>query len=353
MPPKHLVRLALKINGSSTPSTIMIPSAKSDPLTIASDIWAVWPVDMELGGAAAARGVEADLTTASGGGGGTTAAAGPTLVYATAQLVARVKNTAAAAAAAGTAVGGEVLFLIETEGVPAEFAFSGQGVTALPGKAAATTEGELTVLRKITPGTAAFASVTIGPDTLSIVLLPWNMADAVWLQTLDGVERIFITDNVVGSSPELLLMAENKTLHLRTSMQSEESSGFSMFPPVSGLKHTDGSAVPSVGDGVLTAYKPTVEKVTIAVPTITHIRKAGPARNVSGKTIGFVFSTVFKNQIHERTRSFCQDRLETNIGKTQPKKTRTIPEAGRAVRKRVFLRHLYTKMIILPRPGQT
>lgn len=258
MPPKELVRLRLNINGSSTPITI--PSAKSNPLTIPSDIWMVWPVDMQLHLDAVSDGI------ASSGG-----AAGPVLVYATAQLVARVKNSAGSA---------EVLFLVETEGIPAEFAFSGDdAVTAVPGKATVSTEGDLTVFRNVSAGTAAFASTKAGAGTLTIVLLPAAMADSVWLQTLDGVQRLFISDNT--TSPEVLVMAEGTTLHFRTGMLSDSAQKLWVFPPVSGLKHADGSAVPSAADGVFTAYTPKVEHVTITAPTVTHLRTAGPARNIT------------------------------------------------------------------------
>ena len=239
MPPKTEVRLELKINGSVP---IAVPSAKSDALTIPSDVWAVWPCDLALLGS-------------------------ERLAYATAQLVARVASG-----------GSEVLFLVETEGVQAEVAFTG-AVTAEPGKATVATEGHLSVFRKISAGTAAFASVKSGAGTLQFVLLPASMADSVWLQTLDGAERLFVTDAT--TTPDVLLMADNKTLHFRSSMLSDTPQDLRMFPAVSGLKHADGSAVPSAADGVFTAFKPTVEKVSIAAPTITKVRAAGPARNVS------------------------------------------------------------------------
>lgn len=269
MPPKHLVRLALHVNGSATP-IIAIPSPKSEALTIPADIWAVWPVDLELlapshGGVGAATAASADSATT-------------TLVYATAQLVARVKNTHGSGSA-------EVLFLTETEGVAAEFAFRGSAVTAEAGKATVTTEGGLSVFRHISAGTAAFASIhsADGSLALSIVLLPWQMADSLWLQTLDGAERLFLTDSA-GSSPDVLVMADNQTLHFRTSMLLASSSSqqqLRMFPAVGGLRGSDGSAVPSTADGVFTAYTPKVKRVTISAPKITHVKAAGPPRNVS------------------------------------------------------------------------
>ena len=246
MPPKELVRFALHINGSSAP--LAIPSAKSDPLTIPSDVWAVWPVDLALFEPAASA---------------------PVLVHATAQLVARVKG------AAGT---GEILFVVETEGVPAEFAFSG-AVTAELGKATVSKEGEISVFREITAGTSAFASATSGAATVRIVLLPAAMADSVWLQTLAGTERLFVTDST--TTPDVLVMSDDETLHFRTSMLSNSPQQLRMFPALSSLKHADGSAVPSTIDGVFTAFTPNVENVSLAAPTISHVRAAGPARNVS------------------------------------------------------------------------
>jgi hypothetical protein len=257
LPAKELVRLSLNINGSSTP--IIIPSTKSKPLTIPSDVWMDWPIDMQLCAQAATD------FTASGVRG-----AGPVLVYATAQLVARVKNTAGSA---------EILFLVETEGIEAEFAFSKEAATVVPSKATVSTEGDLTVFRKISAGTSAFATVQDGQTTLSIVLLPAEMADSVWLQSLDGIDRLFISDST--TSPEVLVMAENKTLHFRTGMLTDSPQKIRMFPPVPGLKHLDGSTVPSAADGVFTTYIPKLEPVAITAPTITHLRKAGPARNVT------------------------------------------------------------------------
>lgn len=257
MPPKELVRLSLNINGSSNP--IMIPSEKSKPLTIPSDVWMVWPVDMQLR-------VEGPTDLIASGAGG----AGPVLVYATAQLVARVKNTAGSA---------EIIFFVETEGIPAEFAFSKESVTVVPGKATVSTEGDLTVFRNISAGTTTFATVDGQASSLSIVLLPAAMADSVWLQTLDGVERLFVSDST--AIPEVLVMAEDKTLHFRTGMLTDSPHKLRIFPPVSGLNHADGSAVPSAADGVFTAYVPKIEPVAITAPTITHLRKAGPPRNVT------------------------------------------------------------------------
>eukprot|EP01043_Picozoa_sp_COSAG02_P033225 COSAG02_NODE_2259_length_9330_cov_25.813455_7_plen_586_part_00 len=256
MPAKELIRLKLDINGSTTP--IVIPSEKSKPLTIPSDVWMVWPVDMQLYEQAT------DVIASSDGG------TGPVLVYATAQIVARVKDTAGSA---------ETLFLVETEGVPAEFAFSKDAVTVVSSKATVSIEGDLTVVRNISAGTTPFGTTKGGQATLSIVLLPAAMADSIWLQTLDAVERLFISDTT--TSPEVLVMAEDKTLHFRTGMLTDSPQKLRMFPPVPGLKHADGSAVPSTTDGVFTAYAPKVAPVAITAPTITHVRKAGPARNVT------------------------------------------------------------------------
>ena len=124
------MRLALHINGTDAP--LAIPSAKSAPLTIASDVWAVWPADMDL--------FEKDAATANAA-----------LVYATAQLVARVRTSATA----------EVLFLLETQGTALELAFTnGAAMKPEPGKANVTIEDGHAVFRGVAAGTEAFTVVS-------------------------------------------------------------------------------------------------------------------------------------------------------------------------------------------------
>ena len=65
-------------------TSISIPSVKSPPLTIESGVWAMWPVDMNLLRKESAR---------------------ESLLYATAQLVARVQLN----------MSNQVLFLVETQ----------------------------------------------------------------------------------------------------------------------------------------------------------------------------------------------------------------------------------------------
>ena len=92
LPPKTRVRLQLDVHGVAAP--ISIPSPKSEPLTIGSGVWAVWPADLAL---------LPETGVAEAG-------APPSLAYATAQLVTRVRESPTS----------EVLVFVETEGVAVE-----------------------------------------------------------------------------------------------------------------------------------------------------------------------------------------------------------------------------------------
>lgn len=253
LPPKSQVRLELHVNGTAAP--LVIPSAKSDPLTVASDIWAVWPADMDLF-------EKADASDAPP----------PALAYATAQLVARVRTSGST----------EVLFLLETQGTALELAFTNGGaMKPEPGKASVTTLGNHAVFRDVVAGTQPFVVIEAGGAKLSVVVLPWSMADCFWLQTLGGVERLMVAESA--TAPDILLLSDNHTLHLRTSVLSDTATQDILIcpAPTGGLKAAGGAAVASKASGVFESYSPPITKVTLAAPTITRIKTAGPPRNVT------------------------------------------------------------------------
>ena len=51
-----------------------------------------------------------------------------------------------------------------------------------------------------------------GSYPLSVVVLPYAMADRVWVQTLGGVERVLVSETA--SSPAHFVLSEGATLHL-------------------------------------------------------------------------------------------------------------------------------------------
>jgi len=253
LPPKEKVRLELHINGTTEP--LAIPSQNSVPLTIPSGVWCVWPVDFRLLGETV-------------------------LVYATAQLVARVRVSSTS----------EVLFLVASRDVAVEFAFKGgSALVAGPGKATLAHEGASTIFRNVSLGTAAFTVVKNGMETLSVVVLPSWMGDSAYIQMLGGVDRLLISGE---SGSANILISQHSTLYMRTdydsSIRKTSTTTLWMCPaPAGGLEAADGEIVPSEEDGVFTKFSPFITKTTkLTNPIISKVKDAAPPRLVPKASSG-------------------------------------------------------------------
>ena len=215
LPPKTQVRLSLVFNDTATP--LAVPALKSAPLTIGTGLFAAWPLGYPL-------------------------VAGLRLVYATAELQARVRVSPTE----------EILFFVESDGVPPEFAVAtadADKVTVVAGRATASTEGAITVLRK-QPGNACapgdrggFAKVVAGGQTLVLVAQSLSLSGAhgtaqLYSAELGGEQRVLATDPCPasagpGQSSDYLLLADNTTLHIRGDLRGASNMTFSMAPPLS------------------------------------------------------------------------------------------------------------------------
>ena len=93
--------------------------------------------------------------------------------------------------------------MLEIDGLEPELSLANvpAGNITLGSGVSKTVEGESTVLRQISPGTAIFAEVTLDSDwTVRFVLLPWSMRDRLlrtgesapllWPAAVAGVPRV-------------------------------------------------------------------------------------------------------------------------------------------------------------------
>ena len=204
------------------------------PVTVAADRSFVWPFNLDLGN-------------------------GATLVYATAQLVCDLDD-------------GDVRYVVfVTTDNPAEFAFSGDGVTIDADGDHHAADGR-TVLTAVRPGRSPVATLT-GVDGRRTCVLLLDDADArrLWKGDAFGRSRLVLTDaNVI---------FDGDTLRLSPTSDAAETTVY-MLPPSPQLRAGD-SVIQGQEDGVFTAYRvPTPAAPPVAV-TVRQTRQAGPPRAIA------------------------------------------------------------------------
>lgn len=237
--PKPMVRFNLTWGRAGS---IQVPALNSKHLTIPSGSWFVLPLRTPL---------------ACGG--------GITLAWATAQLVAQVEG---------------VVFLQELAGISAELGFDGATAAqvAAHGSAAATEEGGFIVVRGLTPGMSSAATVACpGADSkVDIVVLPASVADSVYVADLAGTRRVVVAPGAA------TVMTQDKALYLRTEFGGQAhataSVTVSIYPAVARLEVAGQPAIQPSSNGVFAAFRVATRVPSVAVPTLSLVSAAGPAR---------------------------------------------------------------------------
>lgn len=230
---------------------LIIPSNLSAPLTIPPAAWFVWPFGLRLFTTHNAQLTEAQLTEAQ-------------LAWATAQLLTEVRTSASAS----------VLFLVETDGVLPEVGLAVADSHLIHHAGSAHIEGAHTVIRGLTPGYEPIATLQMGAQTTSIVLLPSVDADRAWTLELAGETRLMISHQAE------LLLADGDRLHTRAPVATEQLTVL-MCPSVASLHVVGGAAVPAHTEGVFTSFSFAQAAPKLPQTLETKLTKhAGPPRQI-------------------------------------------------------------------------
>ncbi len=222
LPEQRDVQIRLKLPSE----TIVVPG---EPITIPTQSWCVWPVNMDMHGAL--------------------------LKYATAQPLARMSD-----------VNGSYYFFTASPNGNAEFVFDASTVSALHTTGGNVTRGEGRIaVRGVSPSTAnAIRIRTTGGKEVHIVLLSRKQSYNSWKLRLNGREHMLIT-------PADVFVADD-AVHLRS--RDAKSFEISTYPMLDG-KIASNVALRMTGrDGIFTHYAASVRARTLSVG-LKKVRAAG------------------------------------------------------------------------------
>jgi beta-galactosidase len=224
LPPKTDLQFVVKLSSTS----LTFPE---QPITVPSNSRFFWPFDFDLG-----KGVR--------------------LAWATAQPVCAIDD-------------GDLrtVFFAETKGVPAEFAFGNDSsLKAFSGKV--TRSGGRAIVRKVKPGTSAAMRVSgANGGVVQIVLLSDADSLALWKGTLQGRERVFLT--------QAGLIVDGDSLRLGSTNRSELSVG--IYPTPSTIT-SSGNKLRGRADGVFRRFTSKSPKSVAFKATFENVQQAGPPR---------------------------------------------------------------------------
>jgi beta-galactosidase len=227
MPSKKDVQFTINLPGGA----ITFPQ---NPVTIPSDACLIWPFNLDLG-----HGVR--------------------LAWATAQPLTAVED-------------GNVrtVFFVETEGVPAQFAFetNGPDVEAIDGYL---TRGQaVNLLSGIKPGTRVAARVRLADgSSVQIVVLDREDSLALWKGNLQGRDRVFLT--------RAGLVLDGDNLRLTSGAPAELS--VAIYPAPSSIESA-GSELAAKADGIFRRFTARVPRVASCKATFKSEQAAGPPREI-------------------------------------------------------------------------
>lgn len=208
------------------------------PTTIPADTAFFWPFTFDLGD-------------------------GITLDYATAQPICQVRNA------------GQVWTFFASTGDPAEFSLSGFAKRFAEGVSPEGGHGVLTDVRVLTdvePGTAPFATLAAKNAAVHhLVLLDETRARQMYRGEVGGKTLVVICPGNV--------VFDGSTLRLSTT--TPQSLPLLVFPPPAAVE-INGQPIEAHPDGAFQRFRvPFTAKAEALTPTVTKIRSAGPARQIS------------------------------------------------------------------------
>lgn len=209
---------------------LTFPSA---PVTVPSDCSFFWPFNMKLNGAS--------------------------LVYATAQPIAKLTD------------GKELIVVFaKSEGIPAEFAFAGKGVTIVSSSVKAKRAGGRICFADVKCGTgAAIRLRDVSGTMINVVVLSDTASLTCWKAKLAGKDRLFIS----GAG----LTCDGSRLQLDT--RTTDKASVDVYPAPKKLS-MNGTQLNGTPDGLFTRYdikQPDVKPLTLSLELK---RKAGVARKI-------------------------------------------------------------------------
>jgi hypothetical protein len=227
MPPKKNVQFTINL-----PSGPFIFPKK--PVTIPSDACLIWPFNLELG-----HGVR--------------------LAWATAQPLTAIDD-------------GNVrtIFFAQTEGVPAQFAFETNGSTVETLSGRLTHDKNISLLHDIKPGTKIAARVKLADgSSIQIVLLDYKTSLAIWKGSLQGRDRVFLT--------QAGLVLDGNNLRLTSATPTELNVA---IYPAPDLLVFNGSNVARKTDGIFERFTPAAPQTVKYKATFKNVQAAGTPREI-------------------------------------------------------------------------
>ena len=279
---------------------VNIPAINSSAITVAADSWFQWPFNLPISGpsnnisASSTRSPTSNASIANSPADSTSSPAGTTvrLTYATAQLLCRAGGV--------FQKNGEALFLIETEGVPAELSVfvptavatttsvvAGGSSSGTKVASVKTATGTTFTITGIVSGTGAAVSVTTPTWQTTVTVLPEAFKDSVGRGRFAGEERVVLSDEDIH-----LVMMEEGTIRLRANTTVEGAAGATapptaartiwVFPPLAkGLKPAAAAApLPDTNDGFFQKVSIPFPVLAVAKPALTLVKQAAAARDV-------------------------------------------------------------------------
>ena len=205
----------------------------SSPITVTSNSSFFWPFNLQLN----------DVN----------------LIYATAQPIAKVVDK-------------NILTIVfaESEGIPAEFAFSKEGVSIESSAVKVKEEKSQFLFTQVKPSTDAVIRLRdIHNKEVRIVLLNKANSLACWKQELAGKDRLFLTHSGLTCDQSLLQL----------STKNNNKTSVSIYPALKSLK-LRGISLRGIPDGVFTRYEVEKSAQKSLKVTLQCIKEAGIPREV-------------------------------------------------------------------------
>ncbi len=228
MPPKKDVQFTIRLPSGP----LVFPQ---NPVTIPSDACLIWPFNLDLG-----HGVR--------------------LAWATAQPLTAIDD-------------GKVrtVFFAETEGVPAQFAFATNG-PAIEALAGHVTHGEnIDLLRDMKPGTQVAARMRLADgSSIQIVLLDQKSSLALWKGSLQGRDRVFLT--------QAGLVLDGDSLRLTSAAPADLN--VAIYPGPASLAG-NGPDLTGKTDGVFQLFAPPAPRAAKLKAAVEEMQAAGPPREIT------------------------------------------------------------------------
>lgn len=227
MPPKKNVQFTINL-----PSGPFIFPQK--PVTIPSGACLIWPFNLDLG-------------------------YGVRLAWATAQPLTAIDD-------------GNVrtVFFTETEGVPAQFAFETNGAIVETISGHLKHGKNINLLHDLKPDTKIVARVKLADgSSVQIVLLDYKTSVAIWKGSLQGHDRVFLT--------EAGLVLDGNNLRLTSTTPADLN--VAIYPASASLAFNGGDLARKT-DGVFERFTPAAPQAVKYKATFKNVQLAGPPRKI-------------------------------------------------------------------------